>query len=97
MIKGAKEIGENCGKLWMISESRWLGSSNVVSESRTIGIDVPLRSIRKESRAALLASKRAIDANALSNREELLRSTVVREKQDLHEQVACVRPCFNVS
>lgn len=39
---------------------------------------------------ALLASKRAIDAKKVSNREELFRSNVVREKQDLHEKVAYV-------
>lgn len=45
-------------------------------------------SLKKESRAALLASKRAIDAQGASNREELLRSSAVREKQDLNEKVA---------
>ena len=49
-----------------------------------------LYSMKQESRAALLASKRAIDAQGLSNREELLRSSAVREKQDLNEKVACV-------
>ncbi|KAI0078338.1 hypothetical protein K474DRAFT_1674202 [Panus rudis PR-1116 ss-1] len=47
-----------------------------------------LNTLRKESRAALLASKRAIHANGASNREELLRSSVVREKQDLNKEVA---------
>lgn len=47
-----------------------------------------LNSLRRESRSALLASKRAIDAQKSSNREELLRSAVVREKQTLGEQVA---------
>ncbi|EPT00578.1 hypothetical protein FOMPIDRAFT_1162936 [Fomitopsis schrenkii] len=47
-----------------------------------------LASLKKETRAALLASKRAIDANQLSNRDELLRSSAVREKQDLNEKVA---------
>jgi protein transport protein SEC20 len=46
--------------------------------------------MKKESRAALLASKRAIDASGTSNREELLRSSAVKEKQDLNEKVACV-------
>ncbi|EGO03802.1 hypothetical protein SERLA73DRAFT_175454 [Serpula lacrymans var. lacrymans S7.3] len=42
-----------------------------------------LASIKKESRAALLISKRAIDARGYSNREELLRSSSssVQEKQ----------------
>lgn len=44
--------------------------------------------MKKESRAALLASKRAIDASGTSNREELLRSSAVKEKQNLNEQVA---------
>ena len=48
--------------------------------------------MRKESRSALLASKRAIDAGQVSNREELLRSTAVREKQDLNEKVTYVLP-----
>ena len=45
-------------------------------------------SLRRDSRNALLASKRAIDATSLSNRDELLRSSAVREKQDLNEKVA---------
>ncbi|KAI0035434.1 Sec20-domain-containing protein [Vararia minispora EC-137] len=36
--------------------------------------------LRKDARAALLASKRAIDAAAASNRAELLRSSAMREK-----------------
>ncbi|KZT65307.1 Sec20-domain-containing protein [Daedalea quercina L-15889] len=47
-----------------------------------------LASLKKDSRAALLFSKRAIDADQLSNRDELLQSSVVREKQDLNEKVA---------
>ncbi|TCD65729.1 hypothetical protein EIP91_002258 [Steccherinum ochraceum] len=46
-----------------------------------------LARMRKESRGALLASKRTIDANKVSNREELLGSSAVREKQDLNEKV----------
>ena len=46
--------------------------------------------LRKEARAAVLTSKRAINANRQSNREELLRSSAVREKQNLDEKVACV-------
>lgn len=46
--------------------------------------------MRKESRNALLMSKRAVDAGKLSNRDELLRSSVVREKQDLNEKVTYV-------
>ena len=41
-------------------------------------------------RAAVLASKRAIDAQQTSRREELLRSSAVREKQTLNEKVTCV-------
>ena len=37
-------------------------------------------------RAAVLASKRAIDSQQLSRREELLRSSAVREKQTLNEK-----------
>ncbi|THH28354.1 hypothetical protein EUX98_g5836 [Antrodiella citrinella] len=43
--------------------------------------------MRKESRNALLVSKRAVDAGKLSNRDELLRTSAVREKQDLNEKV----------
>ncbi|KAI0703494.1 Sec20-domain-containing protein [Cytidiella melzeri] len=42
----------------------------------------------KESRAALLASKRAIDVKRMSNREELFQSKALREKHDLNEKVA---------
>jgi protein transport protein SEC20 len=44
-------------------------------------------SLRRDGRAALLASKRAIDSQSLSQREELLRSSVLKEKQDLNEKV----------
>ncbi|KZT07077.1 uncharacterized protein LAESUDRAFT_736621 [Laetiporus sulphureus 93-53] len=47
-----------------------------------------LTSLKKDARAALLASKKAIDSNQLSNREELLRSSAVKEKQNLSEKVA---------
>jgi len=47
-----------------------------------------LASLKKDTRAALLASKRVIDTNQVSNRDELLRSSAVREKQDLNEKVA---------
>ena len=57
-------------------------------------LTVVVQSIRKDMRAALLASKRAVDSSALSNREELLRSSAVREKQDLNEQVAYVTSLF---
>ncbi|RPD75495.1 Sec20-domain-containing protein [Lentinus tigrinus ALCF2SS1-7] len=46
-----------------------------------------LTRLRKEMRAAVLASKRAIDAQQTSRREELLRSSVVQEKQTLNEKV----------
>ncbi|KAI0261581.1 Sec20-domain-containing protein [Gloeopeniophorella convolvens] len=44
--------------------------------------------LRKDMRAALLASKRAIDAKASSNREELLRSSVLKEKKTSEGQTA---------
>jgi protein transport protein SEC20 len=47
-------------------------------------------SFRQDSRIALLVSKRAIDAKRSSNREELLRSNAVQEKQNLSEKVAYV-------
>jgi hypothetical protein len=37
--------------------------------------------IRKDARAALLASKRVIDAQSVSNRAELLRASAFNEKQ----------------
>ncbi|OBZ67837.1 hypothetical protein A0H81_12415 [Grifola frondosa] len=46
-----------------------------------------LASLRKDARTALLTSKRAIDAKQLSKREELLRSSVLREKRTLNEKV----------
>ncbi|KZV65759.1 Sec20-domain-containing protein [Peniophora sp. CONT] len=42
------------------------------------GLRGDIISLRKDSRAALLASKRAIDATTASKREELLRSAVMR-------------------
>ncbi|KAH9939551.1 Sec20-domain-containing protein [Amylocystis lapponica] len=42
-----------------------------------------LASLRKDMRAALLASKRALDADQLSSRDELMRSSAAREKRDL--------------
>ena len=41
-------------------------------------------------RAAVLASKRAIDVQQSSRREELLRSSAVKEKQTLNEKVTLV-------
>ncbi|KAI1788631.1 Sec20-domain-containing protein [Ganoderma leucocontextum] len=46
-----------------------------------------LTRLRKDMRAATLASKRAIDAQQTSRREELLRSSAVNEKQTLNEKV----------
>lgn len=43
-------------------------------------------------RAAVLISKRTIDAQQSSRREELLRSSAVREKQTLNEKVTYVSP-----
>ncbi|PIL23507.1 hypothetical protein GSI_14819 [Ganoderma sinense ZZ0214-1] len=46
-----------------------------------------LARLRRDMRAATLASKRAIDAQQTSRREELLRSSAVKEKQTLNEKV----------
>ena len=46
-----------------------------------------LFSLRKEGRVALLASKRAIDSQSHSQREELLRSSALNEKQGSNEKV----------
>jgi len=51
------------------------------------GFTATLASLRKDSRSALLASKRAIDSQAKSRREELLGSTVLKEKQNINEKV----------
>ncbi|KAF9489247.1 Sec20-domain-containing protein [Pleurotus eryngii] len=44
-----------------------------------------LASVRRDSRGALLTSKRLLDSLSKSNREELLRSNVVSEKKDVDE------------
>ncbi|KAI8969399.1 hypothetical protein BD414DRAFT_503474 [Trametes punicea] len=46
-----------------------------------------LARLRRDMRAAALSSKRTIDSQQLSRREELLRSSAVREKQSLNEKV----------
>ncbi|KAH7910257.1 Sec20-domain-containing protein [Hygrophoropsis aurantiaca] len=46
-----------------------------------------LSSIKRDSRAALLASKRSIDLQSRSQREELLRSSVLREAKTSNEKV----------
>ncbi|KAK0454070.1 Sec20-domain-containing protein [Desarmillaria tabescens] len=46
------------------------------------GLKHALASLRKDTRAALLESKRTIDALSRSNREELLKSSAVTEKSD---------------
>ena len=43
--------------------------------------------LRQESRAALLASKRTIDSQSKSRREELLKSSAVTEKRQTNEKV----------
>ncbi|KAI0296396.1 Sec20-domain-containing protein [Russula brevipes] len=43
------------------------------------GFRADLSQLRRDMRAALLASKRAVDSKASSNREELLRSSVMKE------------------
>lgn len=47
---------------------------------------VPTYRLRKESRAAMLTSKRAIDAQSNSLREELLRSSAIKEKHTLNKK-----------
>ncbi|KAF7984707.1 hypothetical protein HWV62_13012 [Athelia sp. TMB] len=42
--------------------------------------------MRRDGRAALLISKRAIDSQSVSQREELMRSTVMTEKQNSNEK-----------
>ncbi|KAI0366810.1 Sec20-domain-containing protein [Pilatotrama ljubarskyi] len=46
-----------------------------------------LTRLKKDMRAAVLASKRAIDSQQASRWKELLRSSAVREKQSLNEKV----------
>lgn len=41
--------------------------------------------VRQDTRAALLTSKRAIDSQSSSQREELLRASAANEKHDLDE------------
>jgi hypothetical protein len=43
--------------------------------------------LRKDSRAALLSSKRAIDSQSKSQRDELLASAAVAEKRSGNEKV----------
>ncbi|KAH9941600.1 Sec20-domain-containing protein [Epithele typhae] len=47
-----------------------------------------LARMRRDMRSAVLESKRVIDSQQVSRREELLRSSVVQEKQSLGEKVA---------
>ncbi|KAI0064328.1 Sec20-domain-containing protein [Artomyces pyxidatus] len=51
-----------------------------------------VRRLRKDTRAALLTSKKAIDAQSSSTREELLRSSVMKEKQTSEEKTTYVTP-----
>ncbi|KAF7426210.1 hypothetical protein PC9H_008577 [Pleurotus ostreatus] len=46
-----------------------------------------LARLRRDSRGALLTSKRLLDNQSKSNREELLRSNVVSEKKDVNETI----------
>ncbi|KAJ3920501.1 Sec20-domain-containing protein [Lentinula edodes] len=46
-----------------------------------------LSKLRKDYRAALLFSKRTIDSSNVSNRNELLASTVVKDSRDVNEKV----------
>ncbi|KAJ7634790.1 Sec20-domain-containing protein, partial [Roridomyces roridus] len=46
-----------------------------------------LVALRRDSRAALLTSKRTIDSLSSSQRDELLKSSAVSEKRDLNEKV----------
>ena len=57
-----------------------------------------LHSLQRETRAALLASKQAIDARSKSNREDLLAfASVLQEKQDPNEKntYAVFHPSLN--
>ncbi|KAJ7266956.1 Sec20-domain-containing protein [Mycena haematopus] len=49
--------------------------------------DLNLTNLRRESRTALLESKRTIDSFSKSNREELFSSSAVSEKRDFNEKV----------
>ncbi|KAJ7728421.1 Sec20-domain-containing protein [Mycena maculata] len=51
------------------------------------GFNETLASLRRNARAALLASKRTIGSLSKSQREELLNSSAVSEKRDLNEKV----------
>lgn len=51
--------------------------------------------MRKDSRAALLASKRTIDAQSKSQRDELLASSAATEKQNGNEKVTSVYGLFS--
>jgi protein transport protein SEC20 len=52
----------------------------------------------RDARAALLASKRTIDSQSLSQREELFRSSAAREKgPDANEKVTYVHPSKHLS
>lgn len=44
-------------------------------------------SLKMDARAALLASKRAIDSQSISQKEELFRSSVLKEKQESNEKI----------
>ncbi|KAF4564648.1 hypothetical protein EYR40_010815 [Pleurotus pulmonarius] len=46
-----------------------------------------LARLRRDSRGALLTSKKLLDSQSKSNREELLRSNVVSEKKDVNEAI----------
>jgi hypothetical protein len=51
-------------------------------------------SIRQDARAALLASKRTIDSQSKSQRDELFASSAVSEKRNENEKVTSVRTLF---
>jgi len=63
------------------------GERNRRELRRTVdGFLEALTNLRKDARAALLSSKRAIDSQSMSQREELLRSSVLKDKQELDEK-----------
>jgi hypothetical protein len=53
-------------------------------------------SIRQDARAALLASKRTIDSQSKSQRDELFASSAVSEKRNENEKVTSVPTLFRL-
>ena len=80
--KEQKRTAQNCRRFqWEIGKVRpWLFLPSLVQLWS-------YKSLRQETRAALLASKQAIDAQSKSNKEDLLAfASVLQEKQDSSEK-----------